>query len=53
MGNKVGTIRRNLFVPVTQVRDAQSWSGKSLDRRMEMAEKLRWIEGELEIQLLL
>lgn len=49
--NKVGAIRRNLFVPVPQVWDAASWNRKLLDRCMEMAEKPHWIKGEPEIQL--
>lgn len=49
--NKVGAIRRNLFVPVPQIWDTASWNRKLLGKCMKMAEKPHWIKGEPEIQL--
>lgn len=49
--NKIGAIRRNLFVPVPQVWDMASWNIKLLAKCLRMSEKPHWIKGEPEIQL--
>ena len=49
--NKVGTIRRNLFVPIPQVRDVDAYNRRLLDKCMDMSSKKHWIKGEPEAQL--
>lgn len=49
--NKVGTVRRNLFVPVPQVWDVDAFNAKLLDRCLAMADKPHWIKGEPERRL--
>ena len=49
--NKVGTVRRNLFVPVPQVRDVDAYNKRLLVRCMGMSQKPHWIKGEPEAQL--
>jgi transposase len=49
--NKVGTIRRNLFVPIPQIWNIDTWNAKLLDNCMKMADKPHWIKGEMESQL--
>ena len=49
--NKVGTIRRNLFVPVPQVWNADTFNLRLLDKCMSMADKEHWIKGKPERQL--
>lgn len=49
--NKVGTVRRNVFVPIPQVRCMESYNAKLLGKCMSMADKPHWIKGEPELQL--
>ena len=49
--NKVGAVRRNLFVPVPQVRSMDSYNGRLLARCMAMSSKPHWIKGEPEARL--
>lgn len=49
--NEVGTIRRNLFVPVPQVWNADTSDLRLLDKRTSMADEEHWIKGEPERQL--
>lgn len=49
--NKVGFIRRNLFVPVPQVWDTVSWNERLLERCMALSDKPHWLKGESESQL--
>lgn len=49
--NKVGAIRRNLFVPVPQVWDADAFNARLLDRCLEMGAKGHWSKGVPEVEL--
>lgn len=49
--NKVGTVRRKLFVPVPQIGGMESYNEKLLDKCMALAAKPHWIKGEPEEQL--
>lgn len=49
--NKVGTDRRNLFVPVPQVWDPDGYNRRLLDACMDLARKDHYKKGEPEIQL--
>lgn len=49
--NKVGYIRRNLFVPVPQVFNLDGFNARLAERCMELARKPHWIRGEPEAQL--
>ena len=49
--NKVGFIRRNLFVPVPQVWDAGAFNRRLLDRCLEAGDKPHWVKGERELDL--
>lgn len=49
--NKVGMIRRNLFVPVAAISSAERYNRSLLDRCMGLSDKPHWIKGEPESQL--
>ena len=49
--NKVGFIRRNLFVPVPYIGAAEDYNRKLLDKCMEFSRKPHWLKGEPEEQL--
>lgn len=49
--NKVGTIRRDLMVPVAQVFDMAAYNTRLLERCLELAGKPHYRKGEPEIQL--
>lgn len=49
--NKVGTQRRNLFVPVPQVWDMASYNARLLGRCMRMSDKEHYRKGESELAL--
>ena len=49
--NKVGTQRRNLFVPVPKVWDVGGYNGRLAERCLKMAEKEHYRAGEREIDL--
>ena len=49
--NKVGTQRRNLFVPVPRIWDVSGYNRRLLDECMRMAEKDHYLKGEPESQL--
>ena len=49
--NKVGTQRRNLFVPVPKVWDVDGYNGRLAERCLKMAEKEHYKAGEREIDL--
>ncbi len=49
--NKVGAIRRSLFVPVPRVWDLRAYNERLLARCMEMADKPHYVKGESERQL--
>lgn len=49
--NKVGAVRRNLFVPMPQIWDMDAYNSRLLERSLAMARKPHWIKGEPEIQL--
>ena len=49
--NKVGMIRRNLFVPVPQLSTAVRFNATLLDRCMELSDKDHWLKGEPERHL--
>lgn len=49
--NKVGTQRRNLFVPVPHISDIDGYNKRLLDRCMDMAKKSHYKKGEPEEQL--
>jgi len=49
--NKVGMQRRNLFVPVPRIWDADKYNSRLLDRCMDMAGKDHYLKGEPERQL--
>ncbi|WP_314653601.1 IS21 family transposase [Slackia exigua] len=48
--NKVGAIRRALFVPVPQVADVAAYNARLLGRCMALSDKPHWIKGEPESQ---
>lgn len=49
--NKVGTIRKNLFVPVPRFENIKHYNAKLLDRCMEMSNKTHYSKGQLETDL--
>lgn len=49
--NKVGCVRRNLFVPVPQLWDAGAFNRRLLERSLAMSDKPHWIKGERELDL--
>lgn len=49
--NKVGTQRRNLFVPVAHIWNMDNYNVRLLDRCMDMAQKDHYLKGEPECQL--
>lgn len=49
--NKVGTIRRELFVPMPQIWNLKAYNQKLLARCMEMAEKPHYVKGQREREL--
>lgn len=49
--NKVGAIRRALFVPVPQVADVAAYNARLLGRCMALSDKPHWLKGEPESQL--
>lgn len=49
--NKVGAIRRNLFVPPAHIWNAEAFNEKLLDRCMGLSDKPHWIKDEVESQL--
>lgn len=49
--NKVGTQRRNLFVPVPRMWDVANYNARLLNRCMDMAQKDHYLKGEPERQL--
>ena len=49
--NKVGAIRRRLFVPLPRFDDLRAYNGRLLDRCMALADKEHYVKGEPESQL--
>lgn len=49
--NKVGTIRKNLFVPIPRFENIELYNAKLLDKCMELSNKTHWSKGELETNL--
>lgn len=49
--NKVGTIRRNLMVPLPRISNAETFNANLLGRCMALSAKDHWIKGEPEDQL--
>lgn len=49
--NKVGMIRRNLFVPLPQLSATAHFNETLLDRCMGLSDKAHWLKGESERQL--
>jgi len=49
--NKVGVVRRSLFVPVPQVWDMKTYNVRLLDACMRLSDKPHWLKGEPESQL--
>ncbi len=49
--NKVGYVRRELFVPVPRVDSIDSYNARLLDRCMALSGKRHWVKGEPEEQL--
>jgi len=49
--NKVGVIRRNLFVPIPNITNLDAYNAHLLDRCMALSDKPHWMKGEPESQL--
>ena len=49
--NKVGTIRRNLFVPTPRIYDIKNYNARLLDECMRKADKSHYSKGESERSL--
>ena len=49
--NKVGSVRRNLFVPIPQTTSLDAYNARLLDRSLAMSDKRHWIKGERELEL--
>ena len=49
--NKVGTLRRRLFVPLPHFDNMRSYNARLLDRCTELAEKEHYVKGEPDSQL--
>lgn len=49
--NKVGAVRRNLFVPIPQIRDVGAYNKRLLAKCLGMSRKPHWIKGEPEARL--
>lgn len=49
--NKVGYVRRELFVPVPRIDSVEGYNARLLDRCMSLSGKEHWIKGEPEEQL--
>ena len=49
--NKVGYVRRELFVPVPRIDSLDAYNARLLDRCMALSGKVHWIKGEPEAQL--
>lgn len=51
MENKVGFIRRNLFVPLPQITNIDTFNKRLLNKCMALSKKSHWIKNESEEQL--
>ena len=49
--NKVGTIRKNLFVPVPRIENLASYNARLLEKCIKLSDKSHWSKGQVEIQL--
>lgn len=49
--NKVGFVRRSLFVPLPQITDMDAFNGRLLGKCMSLSEKGHWAKGEDELRL--
>ena len=49
--NKVGTIRRSLFVPVPRIENIMAYNKRLLDRCYQLSEKIHYRKGRLETEL--
>ena len=49
--NKVGTIRRNLFVPIPQFSNIDSWNKRLLSKCIALSNKKHWLKNTTESEL--